>query len=267
MLLSCQLVSQARVETDKSIIVGPVPFFESPTIGAIQYSQNRFLAYDGFVWKSLQAHNYGVVYDVDGYAYRTVQIGDQIWMADNLKVTRFNDASPLEESLSRIDFQSTGDEKKAAWTYSNYNTSHLESFGRIYNGYVIKADKNICPVGWKVPNIDDWNILFLYLRSTNSSDMAGTGILRSTGTRSEQSGLWEHSSYSATNAFKFNLEPAGYIDDQGFMINQYIGAYLWTGDIHETAGFDMRVTNTTDSFIYQGSIPKESGRSIRCFKK
>ena len=94
--------------------------------------------------------------DVDGNTYPTIRIGDQIWMQENLKVTRFQNGT----SLKPLKYQSDWAEKNASGYYTNVEN---ESFGYIYNGYSIIGNQNICPSGWHVPTESEWLTLINYL--------------------------------------------------------------------------------------------------------
>jgi len=91
--------------------------------------------------------------DVDGNVYKTVSINNQVWMQENLKVTRYDDGTNL------IQYSDT-----ASFGYSYYHSysnsaSNLTSYGYLYNGYVVGGAKDICPVGWHVPTTTDWSTL------------------------------------------------------------------------------------------------------------
>ena len=90
--------------------------------------------------------------DCDGNIYETIQIGEQLWMAENLKVTRYNDDSEIQyvqKELSEPDVWanlSTG-----AYGYYNDDLSNSDTYGNLYNWYAVDADRVICPNGWHVP--------------------------------------------------------------------------------------------------------------------
>lgn len=99
----------------------------------------------------------GTVTDHEGHSYRTVKIGDQWWMAENLAVTTFRSGNPIK----RI-------EDKSAWAatlepaYSTYNNNN-SGYGPLYNFYVIASGEEIAPEGWHIPTDDDWKTLESYI--------------------------------------------------------------------------------------------------------
>jgi uncharacterized protein (TIGR02145 family) len=118
--------------------------------------------------------NNSVVLDVEGNVYKTVKIGSQTWMAENLKTTHLNDNSTIHHShpgsyvfgnWCSYDFT-----KLEAPAYcKHFFTEGIENYGHHYNFYTVKSDK-ICPSGWHVPSETDWDTLINYL---GGPDIAG----------------------------------------------------------------------------------------------
>ena len=105
--------------------------------------------------------------DVEGNKYKTVFIGKQQWFAENLKVTMYNDKTPIKNIVHISDVIKDSIWKKntdPAWSYLD-NVQTNKYLGLLYNFYVIDngLKKNACPVGWRVPNNDDWNELINFL--------------------------------------------------------------------------------------------------------
>ncbi len=104
--------------------------------------------------------------DVDGNIYNVVVIGDQIWMANNLKTTKYNDATPIPNVSATATWISL-----TSGAYSDYDNipSNSDIYGRLYNWYVVdnsastkissNGGKNVCPTGWHVPSDAEWTIL------------------------------------------------------------------------------------------------------------
>ena len=95
---------------------------------------------------------YGTLQDIDGNTYRTVKIGDSWWMAENLRVTHFNDGTDLQEFGLSVEEDSLW-ERVNAPAYSSVNDS---LYGLLYNGYVLNVGRNIAPEGWHVPSDAEW---------------------------------------------------------------------------------------------------------------
>jgi uncharacterized protein (TIGR02145 family) len=104
---------------------------------------------------------YGTVTDQDGNVYKTVKIGTQTWMAENLRTTKYNDGKSIENVIvaSKWEGLSTG-------AYGNYNNTTssdtIATYGRLYNWSAINTGK-LAPKGWHVPTDDEWSVLTRYL--------------------------------------------------------------------------------------------------------
>ena len=101
----------------------------------------------------------GTVKDADGNKYNTVKIGNQVWMAENLKTTKYNDGTEILNVTSDTQWANL-----TTGAYCNYDNleSNAEIYGRLYNWYAVNTGK-LAPAGWHVPTDDDWTILENYL--------------------------------------------------------------------------------------------------------
>ncbi len=146
----------------------------------------------------------GTVTDIDGNSYRTVKIGEQIWMAENLKVKHLNDGTEISTDTSYqflTDYFCPGTPffNIGECTWYNYEESYFETYGGLYDRNMVKNEK-ICPVGWHASTYADWNEMIAFL---GGMEVAG-GKLKSTG-----SDLWESPNTGATNQSGFTALPGG----------------------------------------------------------
>lgn len=160
---------------------------------------------------------YGTVSDVDGNNYNTVKIGEQIWMAENLKTTKYNDGALIPNPIgSWSQFESSG----AYCWYDDDEDTNKNTYGALYNWPAVNTGK-LCPAGWHVPSMEEWMLLASYLGGT---DLAG-GKLKESGTAH-----WESPNTGATNITGFTALPGGMIDGSGGFGEYYGGigfAGLW----------------------------------------
>jgi uncharacterized protein (TIGR02145 family) len=153
------------------------------------------------------ALTYGSVGDADGNTYKTIQIGTQTWMAENLRTTRFNDGSSLVEMP--LEDYSYSSFPGYSW-YNDDSETYKTAYGALYNWQAIDArlngSKNVCPAGWHVPDDAEWDTLTAYLGGLT---IAG-GKLKETGTSH-----WNSPNTNATNASGFTALPGGYCMGSG----------------------------------------------------
>lgn len=106
---------------------------------------------------------YDVLVDIDDNSYKTININGTTWMAENLRTTRLNNGTIINELKEKEDWSKSW-EMAFCW-YENYENLYKKTYGALYNYEVIKT-RNICPEGWRIPHYSEWNTLF---------DLAGSG--------------------------------------------------------------------------------------------
>ena len=150
---------------------------------------------------------YGSVSDTDGNTYKTIQIGTQTWMAENLRTIKFNDGTPLVK-MPLVD-NSFSSLPGYSW-YNDDPATYKTAYGALYNWQTIDArlngSKNVCPAGWHVPDDAAWDTLTAYLGGLT---IAG-GMLKETGTSH-----WNSPNTNATNVSGFTALPGGYCMGSG----------------------------------------------------
>ena len=192
------------------------------------------------------------VIDVDSNVYKTVTIGTQIWITENLKTTKFNDsiAIPLvTNSTEWSDLTSPG----YCW-FDNDEASYKATYGALYNWYSVNTEK-LCPTGWHVPTDSEWKTLTDYL---GGESVAG-GKLKEAGTTH-----WASPNTGATNESGFTALPGGLRYLGGTFYDIGFIAYWWSstetpGGNGRGRGMDFR---ESDVRSYIGN--KYVGYSVRC---
>lgn len=211
---------------------------------------------------------YGKVMDIEGNVYKTVKIGTQWWMAENLKTTKYNDGTPIPEvtSVSEwINLEGPG----YSW-YAN-DPMYKDIYGALYSYYVTDPSsngyKNVCPIGWHVSTATDRNNLADYL---GGLEMAG-GQLKATGTLEGDDGLWLSPNTGATNSTGFSALPGGAFvydgDPQGTGDFKHIGEHgLWWA-YYSSQWVGAYILSYYDAQLNPFSVfDKNCGFSIRCMK-
>ena len=104
--------------------------------------------------------SFGIVTDIDGNVYETVLIGDQLWMAENLKTTKYRDGSEIPNITNN---QEWNDLSSGAYSDYDNNPTNSETYGRLYNWHTVDDYRGLCPEGWEEPSVSDWHVLTNYL--------------------------------------------------------------------------------------------------------
>ena len=147
--------------------------------------------------------------DIDGNVYRTVLIGSQIWMAENLKTTRLNDGSAIDLKTEWFHEKSM----TPGYSYYGYSITNLNTLGALYDWYAVGTDK-LCPTGWHVPSSAEWSVLLVFLDPeeppmSGSSFIAG-GKLKELGTLQDGTGYWNEPNSGATDEVCFSARSTGH---------------------------------------------------------
>lgn len=205
---------------------------------------------------------YGSVTDIDGNVYKTIPIGSQVWMAENLKTTKYNDGSaiPLIENDQSWEAART----PAYCWFDNDPATYKDVLGALYNFYTVNTGK-LCPTGWKLPSITDYQTLLNSLPSSNP----GVALKETTNTH------WLTSPNTATNSTGFTAVPAGYrvTSISGISPTAWGEAYWWTStpitDLGLTTpnrGYVYVLTRYNDGFGGQSDL-QYFGHSVRCIQE
>ncbi|MGD0340782.1 MAG: fibrobacter succinogenes major paralogous domain-containing protein [Bacteroidales bacterium] len=198
---------------------------------------------------------YGSVSDIDGNTYKTIEIGTQTWMAENLNVTKLNDGTPIPFITNAT-----------AWTelstpaYCWYNYDSV-SYGALYNWYVVDAasngNRNVCPSGWHIPSNNELATLITF----SGGEVEAGGKLKETGTTH-----WYSTNSYVTNETGFTAIPAGYRYYSGTFNNIRRYSYWWSSTTSSSLDAYCRNLYFDYNNAETGVSNKKSGLSIRCIK-
>ena len=209
---------------------------------------------------SLSSPGLGVK-DVNGKLYKTVKIGNQEWMAENLDVTKYNDGTQIIKENGERDMMAI-----VTWLNINYgvwcNQYNQPEYGKIYNGYVVES-KKVCPSGWHIPSKVEWETLINKL----GGEFEAGKKLKKTGYEFWQKSDWTSSTDTATNSSGFSAIPTGGIST-GLNIASMDARY-WTSDLTnvviENDFHSVIVTKIiTDTDLKRDQL--SNAAAIRCLK-
>lgn len=224
----------------------------------------------------------GTVTDYDGNVYQTVVIGNQEWMAENLKTTHYADGTliPLVESTSGWD--ALGYTDKAYCYYNNNANNEKDTYGALYtwaaamNGAASSVNnpsgiQGVCPTGWHLPSDAEWTELTEYL-TNNGYGYEGSG--NDIGKSMASTSGWEYYSAAGTvgndqasnNSSGFAAFPGGYRHGNGNF--HYLGydAYYWSATEDNSSDAYGRSLYYDYSNVYRNDNYKYYGFSTRCIK-
>lgn len=139
--------------------------------------------------------------DGDNNKYPVVRINGQVWMAENLKTTSYNDGTPIPLVTDTTAWSGL---TTPAYCWYDNDTNNKYLYGGLYNCYVVKDTIEVCPSGWHMPTINEWETLVYFV----GEEVAGQK-LRTTGTIEGGDGLWVAPNEGATNETGFSALPAG----------------------------------------------------------
>jgi len=205
---------------------------------------------------------YGTMTDQEGNAYKTITIGTQTWMAENLRSTKFRDGIEMPNICYGLWNLSKND------AYCSYNNTvdpvSIATYGRLYNWYTVTSSHNLAPTGWHVPTDAEWTTLIIFLGGEN---IAG-GKMKETGTTH-----WITPNTSAANESGFTGLPAGTRSSGGSSPEpffSFIGAcgYFWSST---EPGPNYAVGNycrlsSDNATVYRYDNSKAAGFAVRLVK-
>ena len=178
---------------------------------------------------------------------RSVQIGAQIWMADNLNVSTYRNGDPIAEVTDAGTWTSI---TSGAWSWYDNSATNGASYGKLYNGYAVRDPRELCPSGWRMPTFSDFAILTSYLGANPGQKMKATTS-------------WTVN--AGTNQSGFSGLAAGYRSQFGFSSLGTTGFFAaGSPNIFQVNVFYL---DPTDFFVTNQVFHINSGVSIRCIKQ
>jgi uncharacterized protein (TIGR02145 family) len=198
--------------------------------------------------------------DNEGNFYKTVTIGTQQWMAENLKVSKYSDGSSIPNVTGNTEWSQLS---SGAWAYHNNDAANNAKYGKLYNWYALSpttnGNKNVCPIGWHVPTDAEWTVLTDYLGGAN---VAG-GKMKVVGTTS-----WHRPNTGATNKSLFTGLPGGYRDYTGEYVITGSNSSWWSSSEVNSNEAWYRSLFYLDDYAFRNYyfVDKNSGNYVRCLK-
>jgi len=192
--------------------------------------------------------------DVDGNVYTSVTIGNQAWMVENLKTTKYRNGDLIGTTTPLTLDISSENTPKYQWAFDG-NESNASTYGRLYTWFAITDSRGVCPSGWHVPSDAEWTILTTYL-----------GGLSVAGDKLKETGEvhWNNPNAGATNESGFTALPGG----SRYESFSYIGmtGYWWSSTEYSSTNAWRYCMFYQYSYVSRSNYLKHYGHSVRCIK-
>ena len=203
----------------------------------------------------------GTLTDKAGNTYNIVKIGDQWWMADNFKSTKFNDGTDIPFVTENSEWVNL--ETPAYCWYENDESAYANRYGVLYNWYVINSSK-LCPDGWHVPTKEEWSELSDYACFNGEYGASGSYIASTSGWKSSNDMGDVGSDQASNNESGFNGKPAGYRSNSGYFDYEGEHAYWWTLSETNNSTYAYRKSiGYYGPYIDESYVSKKIGYSLR----
>jgi len=203
------------------------------------------------------------VTDIDGNKYKTVKIGTQVWMSENLKTSRYRNGDVIPVVTDNTAW--IGLASGARCWYENDSSTYENNYGNLYNSFAATDSRGICPLGWHSPTYQEWETLTYFLGGTGN----GGGKMKFSGTT-----FWSNPNTDANNESGFSALPGGYRSNNagGGSFSQ-IGKDFWLiliGQLNVLHFRNLHYASNSisgpNAFGYWNHFNETSGVSIRCLK-
>jgi uncharacterized protein (TIGR02145 family) len=193
--------------------------------------------------------------DIDGNTYQSVIIGNQEWMAENLKTTKYSDGTAIPKVTGNTQWS---DLSTGAWCYYDNDSSQYEelNYGKLYNFYAVETDK-LCPTGWHVPTDGEWTVLTDYLATSGHTEAEGTALTATSG--------WDYDG-NGTNNYGWLGLPGGNRALYGDFYDVGYNGYWWSSSKSNTYDAWYSSLSYKNDIVYRSRYDKYYGFSVRCLK-
>ncbi len=202
-------------------------------------------------FESSQTPDGNTITDIDGNTYNTVKIGYQVWMAENLKTTKYNNGSQIPMIRDKEAWKNS---KTGAYCWYDNSSGVKDLFGAMYNWHTISTGK-LCPLGWRVPSDDDWTSLLKFLGGIPGAKLKEEGTVN-----------WKDNTSNVTNETKFTALPGGTRFGTGSFSSAGTQGTFWSSTPKGEKEAVYRAIYNYNSSVARYIFPKSAGLSVRCIK-
>lgn len=190
--------------------------------------------------------------DIDGNRYQTVAIDGQIWMAENLKTSRYKNGDSIQELRSDKEWKNS---KAGGWCHYENDSANGNIYGKLYNWNAVIDPRGLCPEGWHVPSRDEFRKLIDY---SGGNTVGGAALKTAT--------LWQIPGEIETRNIGFNAIPGGARYYAGVFYYMGYFAGFWTStEGNRDFGWSYYLDSSNPNTVLQ-FFGKNTGFSCRCIR-
>jgi len=196
------------------------------------------------------------VTDIDGNVYKTVQIGRQVWMAENLRTTRYRNGEDIPYARASEAWTTEAVGMRCAY---DHDDALADRYGQLYNFYAVQDERGLCPSGWHVPSDEEWNELegALGLSSVDAKQSGARGI---------HGAAMKSEAWDGTNSSGFSALPGGCRVSVSFFSYEGDFGYWWSSSAYGTDYAWCRYLASGNANVSRGNDSQRDGFSVRCVR-
>lgn len=192
------------------------------------------------------------------YWYKTVEIDDQCWFAENLRTSTYRNGDSIPDNLSNSEWVNTIEGAKAVY---NDDDTNIQEYGCLYNWLAVNDPRGLCPSGWHIPRDEEWTALEVYITSLGFEGTEGQVLKETGGWCCDGSG---------TDEFGFSARPGGWrYGPQGYFNYLTERGLFWSSSLapDTSCAYSRHLKyDSTELISYSSSnsSKKRNGFSVRC---
>lgn len=222
-------------------------------MNAIRFRLSILLVFIGVHLGGFTQHR--TVEPVSQPVFVSVKIGNQVWMAENLGVDRFRNGDLIPQAKSKAAWQKAAKNETPAWCYYGFDAKNGMQYGKLYNQFAVTDARGLAPIGWHIPNFEEWDELGIAL---GGEALAGNLLKSKTGWDADGNG---------TDQVGFTALPTGYCSEKGKALYRGKTTSFWTKDEGVDLIFGLIYTlGAYDSKLVEVNQLKVAGLPVRCVK-
>ncbi len=221
--------------------------------------------------------------DIDGHTINTVSIGGQVWMQENLDVSRYRNGETIRYAATTQDWLDAAASGEGAWSYYKNDAANNGKYGRLYNWYAVHDPRGLAPKGWHIPTTQEFKKLSKALGGVyvagGKMKSTGPSLWRSPNFAADNSGQPSvcvpdgnvlssvcRPNFTADNSSRFSGMPGGMRGTDGGFFFMGENAFFWSSsESTPTISWYGALSYHLPTFV-QGTEHNADGMSVRCIK-